>query len=54
MTDPWTRAEDDLIDQLNDGRIDEAEFRAEMRYLRDDYWAAAEEAAQAAYDREME
>ena len=53
MKDPYMQAEDDLVDALNDGQITEAEFRAEMRALRDELQAEAEQAAQDAYDEVM-
>lgn len=53
MGDPYERAEEQLIDDLNSGRISEADFRAEMRAMRDDMQAEAEEAAQRAYDDVM-
>lgn len=48
------KAEDDLVRQYNEGIIDQATFQDEMRAMADDERAMAEEAAQDAYDREME
>jgi hypothetical protein len=47
------REEQYFIDQLNAGEITEFEFEQEMRELQRSYRAAAEEAAQNAYDAEM-
>lgn len=46
------RAEDDLVEQLNAGEISQADFNAEMREMARDYAAAAEDAAQDAYEAE--
>jgi hypothetical protein len=46
----YEQAEDELCNQVNNGEISEAEFRKEMRYLRDEFQAEAEGAAQEAYD----
>ena len=47
------REEDILCEQLNRGEITQAEFNKEMREMRRDYRAMAEESAQNAYDEEM-
>ena len=47
------REEDILCEQLNRGEITQAEFNKEMREMRRDYRAMAEESAQKAYDEEM-
>lgn len=46
------RAEDDLVERLNNGEISQADFNAEMREMARDYAAAAEDAAQDAYEAE--
>lgn len=48
------REEDEVIDDMNEGRISVEKGRKRLHALRLDYQAAAEEAAQAAYDNEME
>lgn len=53
MTDPYTKAEDQLVDDLNAGRITEADFRYEMRLMREEIQAEAEDAAREAYDDVM-
>lgn len=50
----YEREEDQLITDLNEGRITRAEFNKEMQELQRAYQGAAEEAAQDAYEREME
>ncbi len=52
--DPWEREEDQLCNDLNNGKIDRTEFNKQMRELSRDRQAAANEAAQDAYDREMD
>ena len=53
MIDPYTAAEEALVADVNAGRIDDREFHREMRALRDEVRAEAEEAADAAYDEVM-
>ena len=48
------REEDYLCQQYNSGQITQQEFNQQMRELQRDYRAAAQEAAQRAYDNEME
>ncbi len=48
--DWFDRACEDLENQLEEGVITNAEYRAEMRCLRDEYEACAQEAAQDTYD----
>lgn len=48
------REEDALIDELNDGRITREEYNRARRELQREYNDAAREAAQGAYDRELE
>ena len=50
----FDREVDFLEAQLERGEISLQEFNREMRELQRDYIAAAEEAAQEAYDREMD
>jgi len=50
----FEREEDYLVEQVNSGLISREEFNKQMRELQRDYRAAAQEAAQDAYDREME
>lgn len=52
--DAFEREERLLEEQHANGEISTAEFNREMRELERDYGAAAEEAAQRAYDDEME
>jgi hypothetical protein len=52
--DAFDLAEDQLAQQLADGYLTQSEFNDEMRELARDYAAAAEEAAQDAYDAERE
>ena len=49
----YEKAEDQLVQDLNDGRISRDEFNAEMRAMAQDYRLEAEAAAQAAYDEVM-
>lgn len=53
MADPWDDAYDALVDEVNDGRIDEREFRREVAALRDEQRWRAEDAAREAYDQEL-
>jgi predicted RNA-binding protein associated with RNAse of E/G family len=56
MSDPRTqyeREEDELCDDLNEGRITRKEFDAAMRAMRDEIRAQAEDAAREAYDDVM-
>lgn len=53
MSDWFERAEDELIEQLNNGEITREEFNLEMRELRAELRAGAEEAAEAAYNDYM-
>lgn len=48
------REEQDLCDRLNNGDIDMAQYNSEMRELQNMYMSMAEEAAQDAYDRELD
>jgi len=54
MSLQFEREEQFLEDQLANGEITNSEFNEEMRELQRDYTMAAEEAAQGAYNREME
>jgi len=57
MIDPadyFTREEERLSDELDAGKITDAEYREEIRELQRDHRGAAEEAAQEAYEREMD
>jgi len=54
MTDWYERAEQELEDDLSSGRISLTEYNAAMRELSREYQDAAHEAAEQAYDREME
>ncbi len=49
----YDKAEDDLCEQLDEGEITETEFNSEMRSLRDEVKAGAEEAADNAYNDYM-
>jgi polyhydroxyalkanoate synthesis regulator phasin len=49
----FDREEASIIDAMNSGDISQEEGRKQMRDLHADYRGAAEEAAQEAYDREM-
>lgn len=55
---PWEsqfdREENHLVEQFNSGLITRDEYNKQMRELQRDYRAAAQEAAQDAYDREMD
>ncbi len=53
MYSHFEKEEQYLEEQLANGEITNAEFNKEMRELQRDYRAAAEEAAQEAYDNEM-
>lgn len=53
-TSEFEREEDQLHEDLRAGLITEAEFRKQLRELQQDYRFAAQEAAQDAYDNEME
>lgn len=50
----YDREEQYIIDQMNSGTISQQEGRQQLRELQRDYRAAAQEAAQDAYDREMD
>ena len=50
----FDREEDFLVEELNSGRITRREFDREIWELRHDYRASAHEAAQDAYERELE
>ncbi len=50
----FDREEDHLVELVNSGQISQEQFRKEMRELQRDYRAMAQEAAQDAYDREMD
>ncbi len=50
----YDREEQYIIDQMNSGMISQQEGRKQLRELQRDYRAAAQEAAQDAYDREMD
>jgi len=52
--DQLEREEQALQDQLDRGEITIAEYNREMRELQREYRAAAREAAQDAYDRELD
>ena len=49
----WDMEEDRLVEAVNSGEISDAEFRKEMRSLRDEFREQAEMAAQEAYDNAM-
>lgn len=51
--DPFERAEDQLVDDLNAGRIIQRDFDDEMREMRYAYQAQAEEEARRAYEDTM-
>ena len=53
MTSAIEREEQYLEDQLANGEITNAEFNREMREIQRYYRAAAEEAAEEAYDNEI-
>jgi len=50
----FERAEDDLERAFTEGSLSREDYADEMRYLAAEYRAAAEEAAQDAYDAERE
>lgn len=52
--DPFDRAEEDIEQRVEDGLISPQQATAEHKVLRDGYHAEAEQAAQEAYDAEME
>lgn len=52
--DPYEREEQALCEAYNEGEITLAEYNQAMRELQADYREAAREAAQEAYDREMD
>lgn len=54
MSTAFEREEQALEDELASGQITQAEFHEQMRDLERDYRDAAHEAAQDAYDRELE
>jgi len=45
---------DELVDQLNSGDITNDEFHKEVRYLREEYETCAQQAADEAYNNEMD
>ena len=51
--DQFDREQDQLEQELENGTITQKEFNHEMLELQRDYQGAAEEAAQDAYDNEM-
>ena len=51
--DDFEKEEDRIIDQMNNGEITQKEGERELRELRRDYQAAAEQSAQQSYDDEM-
>lgn len=53
MNAQFEREEDQLVQDLNAGRITRDEFNRQMRELTRDYQAAANESAERAYDEEM-
>jgi hypothetical protein len=53
MNNAYEKEEDYLIEQVNSGEITQAEFKLEMRLMREAYQGEAEQAAQNAYDDEM-
>jgi hypothetical protein len=53
MNKAYEREEDMLIEQVLSGEITQAEYKLEMRLMREAYQAEAEDAAQQAYDDEM-
>lgn len=53
MRDPYAAAEDALVRDFNEGRIDQQTFNEEMRSMAQDMRREAEEAAQEAYDEVM-
>lgn len=53
MNTQFEREEDQLVQDLNAGRITRDEFNKQMRELMRDYQASANEAAERAYDEEM-
>jgi len=52
--DQFEREEDEIIRQINDGEISQSEGNRQLRELRRDYQAVAEESAQRAYDDELQ
>jgi predicted RNA-binding protein associated with RNAse of E/G family len=57
MFDPenWlAKEEDELTRQVNEGIISQATYQKAMREIHAEYRAMAQDAAQEAYDREME
>lgn len=54
MSQRWfEQAEDQLVRELNEGRITQFEYNKELRELQREYRDAAQEAAHDAYEREM-
>lgn len=51
---PYEREEKALEDALASGEIGQGEYNSEMRELERDYRDAAQEAAQGAYENELE
>jgi vacuolar-type H+-ATPase subunit H len=54
MTRWFDDAEQELVDAYNDGQLDDREFKAEMRRLRDELRDEADQAADEARDRVLE
>ena len=54
MSTQWEREEDQIDRDYENGLIDLVEYKKQIRDLRNDYMDAAREAAQNAYDREIE
>jgi len=50
----YDREEEQLADDLRNGRIDQAEYNRQFQALQRDYREAAQEAAERAYENEME
>ena len=50
----YEREEDNLVEQYNSGMITQAEYNKQMRELQREYAAQAREAAEDAYDNEMQ
>lgn len=47
------REEEEIINDMNEGRISQEEGRRALRDLRDSYWGDAEDSAREAYADEM-
>lgn len=52
-TTQYEREEQQLEDDLSDGRITQAEYNSQMRDLQRDYRESARESAEAAYEQEL-